>query len=416
MIAEVVSIGTELLLGQITDTNAAYLGKVLAGIGIPVYRRQTVGDNLERVADAIKLALSRSDLLVIIAGLGPTEDDLTREGIAAAIGEDLIFDPDLQAHLDDLFKRRGLTLTKSQSRQAERPPSAKPIPNPNGTAPGLVIEKNGKIIIAIPGPPNEFIPMIDEFAVPYLREKSGGAVIRSRVLRIIGIGEGAAEDAVRDLIHGQNPTVAPLAHPGEVHLRITAVAPSIEEAEKLIEPMDLMIRERLGEAVYGIDEMKLEDVVVSLLRERRQTLSVGESCSGGLLSHRITNIPGASDVFLGGVVAYSNELKMRELGVPESVLIEHGAVCPEVATLMAQGAAKLTGSNWGIGITGIAGPTGGTETKPVGLVYIAIANGATSFIEEHKFIGQRETVKERSAHRALALLRKGILRSECESL
>ncbi|MEI6512830.1 MAG: nicotinamide-nucleotide amidohydrolase family protein, partial [bacterium] len=188
------------------------------------------------------------------------------------------------------------------------------------------------------------------------------------------------------------------------------------EAEKLIEPMDLKIRERLGDAVYGIDEMKLEDVVVSLLREHRQTLSVGESCSGGLLSHRITNIPGASNVFLGGVVAYSNELKMRELGVPESVLIEHGAVCPEVATLMAQGVAKLTGSNWGIGITGIAGPTGGTETKPVGLVYIAIANGASSFVEENKFIGQRETVKERSAHRALELLHKGILRGGCESL
>ncbi len=416
MTCEIISVGTELLLGQIVDTNAAFLSRELTAVGVQVFRRVTVGDNLQRLTDALTDALSRADVVITIGGLGPTEDDLTREAIAAVLSEPLEYDPALGEQLQQLFAVRGRTVTPSQLRQAHRPPSATPLPNPNGTAPGLKIERDGKLLFALPGPPNEFQPMVREQVIPVLRERAGGAVIRSRVLRLCGIGEADAEARVLELVRSTNPTLAPLAHLGEVHLRITARAPSIAEADALIEKMEHAVRERLGAYIYGTDDTPLEQAVVQLLRERGQSLATAESCTGGLLGHRITEVPGSSDVFLGGIVAYSNAVKERELGVPRTILEQHGAVSEPTARALAEGVRQKLGSYWGIGITGIAGPTGGTPEKPVGLVYVSLSDPTATLVERHQLLGDRSTIKWRASQVALTLLRRGILEGGCASL
>lgn len=412
MNAEVVSIGTELLLGQIVDTDAAFLSQRLAEIGVGLYRRTTVGDNLERVRNVLQESLQRADILVTIGGLGPTEDDLTREAIADVLDEPLVQDETVANHLRELFARRNYPLTGNQLRQAMRPACARPLPNPHGTAPGLVAEKGGKIVFALPGPRNEFEPMVTEQVIPYLAEKTGGAVIRSRVLRFCGIGEGALEERVRDLLQSDNPTVAPLAQLGEVHLRITARASSTDEAMQLIEAKEHSLRERVGQYIYGIDNTTLEEAVVNKLREQRQCVATAESCTGGLLGSRITDIPGSSDVYIGGVVSYSNALKIKLLGVPEATLNTVGAVSEETAYAMAEGARQNFGADWGIGITGIAGPGGGTEDKPVGLVYIALSNSEQTVVRRYDQIGDRKTIKWRSTQLALTLLYRQMVKAE----
>lgn len=412
MNAEVVSIGTELLLGQIVDTDAAFLSQRLAEIGVGLYRRTTVGDNLERVMSVLQESFQRADILVTIGGLGPTEDDLTREAIAHVLNEPLVQDETVADHLRELFARRNYPLTGNQLRQAMRPACARPLPNPHGTAPGLVAEKDGKIVFALPGPRNEFEPMVTEQVIPYLAEKTGGAVIRSRVLRFCGIGEGALEERVRDLLQSDNPTVAPLAQLGEVHLRITARASSMDEAMQLIEAKERSLRERVGPYIYGIDNTTLEEAVVNKLREQRQCVATAESCTGGLLGSRMTDIPGSSDVYIGGVVSYSNALKMNLLGVPEETLNRVGAVSEETARAMAEGARQNFGADWGIGITGIAGPGGGTEDKPVGLVYIALSNSEQTVVRRYDQIGDRKTIKWRSTQLALTLLYRQMVKAE----
>lgn len=412
MNAEVVSIGTELLLGQIVDTDAAFLSQRLAEIGVGLYRRTTVGDNLERVMSVLQESFRRADILVTIGGLGPTEDDLTREAIAHVLNEPLVQDETVADHLRELFARRNYPLTGNQLRQAMRPACARPLPNPHGTAPGLVAEKDGKIVFALPGPRNEFEPMVTEQVIPYLAEKTGGAVIRSRVLRFCGIGEGALEERVRDLLQSDNPTVAPLAQLGEVHLRITARASSMDEAMQLIEAKERSLRERVGPYIYGIDNTTLEEAVVNKLREQRQCVATAESCTGGLLGSRMTDIPGSSDVYIGGVVSYSNALKMNLLGVPEETLNRVGAVSEETARAMAEGARQNFGADWGIGITGIAGPGGGTEDKPVGLVYIALSNSEQTVVRRYDQIGDRKTIKWRSTQLALTLLYRQMVKAE----
>ncbi len=411
MIAEIVSVGTELLMGQIVDSNAAYISSRLPEVGYRVYFRQTVGDNLERLTQTLKLALSRADVVITIGGLGPTMDDLTREGIAAALGEPLILDHDLQAELQEKFRQRGYPMVESILRQAYRPACARPLPNPNGTAPGLITEKDGKAVIALPGPPAELIPMFDQYVLPYLRERAGGApgVILSRVLRVCGMGESLVEDRIKDLMHGSNPTVAPYAKTGEVHLRITASAPSPAQAEEMIAQMEGQIRERLGNAIYGVNDQTLEQAVMELLWAKGATVAVAESCTGGLIGHRLTEVPGSSRAMIGGVVAYSNELKVRLLGVPEAVLQEHGAVSEPTACAMAEGIRRLTGADYGIGTTGIAGPTGGTAEKPVGLVYIAVATPSGTRVREHRFLGRRSEIKWRASQAALVMLREELL-------
>jgi nicotinamide-nucleotide amidase len=438
MTCEIISVGTELLLGQIVDSNAAFLSRQLAAIGVQVLWRTTVGDNRERIAAALRNALSRADVVITIGGLGPTEDDLTREAIAEVLGEPLEYDDELGEHLKRLFAARGREATPAQLRQAYRPPSATPIPNPYGTAPGLRIiraeffplgesnlpsgrDSEKKILdrqwlFALPGPPNEFEPMVREQVIPALAPLAQGMVIRSRVLRLCGIGEADAEAQVQDLVRSPNPTLAPLAKLGEVHLRITARASSPDEAEQMIAPMERAIRERLGAYIYGTDDTTLEQVVVNLLREYGQSLATAESCTGGLLSHRITEVPGSSDVFIGGVVAYSNAVKQQELGVPREVLAEYGAVSEPTARAMAEGVRARLGSHWGIGITGIAGPTGGTPEKPVGLVYISLSDPTGTLVTRQLLLGDRQTVKWRASQVALTLLWRGILEGGCASL
>lgn len=409
MTAEIVSIGTELLMGQIADTNAQALGKTLPELGIAHLRRQTVGDNLERMVEALRLALNRSDIVFTVGGLGPTQDDLTREAIAKALDDELVEDLHITERLRKLFALRNLPWTESQQRQAMRPACGCPVDNPNGTAPGLICEKGEKVVIALPGPKGEFVPMLEGPIREYLGGRSQAGTIASRMLRIVGMGESLVEKQIAELLGSENPTVAPYAHPAEVHLRLTARAGSESEAQALLQPVEDRIREILGDALYATGDTTLEAHVLGLLKDRGQTLAVAESCTGGSLGARITNVPGASAVFLGGVISYANEIKERLLSVHPGVLMEHGAVSAETAKGMAEGAKGLIGADWALSITGVAGPGGGTEKKPTGLVYLGCSGPDGTVAEEHKFRGNRENVRVRSVQMALVLLRRRLL-------
>jgi nicotinamide-nucleotide amidase len=412
MRAEVISVGTELLLGQIVDTDAAHLARALSDLGIAVYRRVTVGDNHDRLLAAMREALAANDLLVTIGGLGPTQDDITRETLAEAVGDTLRYDARIAERLTEFFRSRNVEMVESNLRQAWVPTHGRALPNPNGTAPGLFFEKDGKIAIALPGPPGEFLPMLQNEVVPLLRARTGGATIRSRIVRVCGLGESIVEHRIRDLMTGENPTVAPYAKTGEVHLRVTAKADSVEAAEALIQPMVDRLVERLGAHVYGFDDEPLEQSVVRMLTEKGLTLTTAESCTGGLLAERITDVPGSSRVFLGGCITYSNALKTQLVGVPAETIEAHGAVSPQVAEAMATGVRERLGSDFGIGITGIAGPDGGTPEKPVGLVYIALADALGVAADSTRFRGTRADVRRRATQVALTLLRDRMLQRD----
>ncbi|MBL8047189.1 MAG: competence/damage-inducible protein A [Chthonomonas sp.] len=410
MRAEIISVGTEILLGQIVDTNAAELGVMLAELGIAHTHRQTVGDNRERLVEALRLALSRSDVVFTIGGLGPTLDDLTRDGIADALGETMIVDEDSLAILREIFASRRLTWTEAQVRQAMRPPCAEVIANPVGTAPGLICRKDGKTVIAMPGPKFEFVPMLRGRVREALLELSpNGAVSLSRTLRIVGLGESIVEKNLGELMNSANPTVAPYAKTAEVHLRVTSFGNSQSEVEAAINPMVKNVRAILGEAVYGEDEETLEETVINLLVDKGASLAVCESCTGGLLGSRLTSVPGSSAAFAGGFVTYTNELKHQLAGVPLTLLESHGAVSEECARAMAEGTRERLKTDYAISITGIAGPSGGTDAKPVGLVFLALASAEGTIVRELRLRGARNTVRERSAHAALNLVRLALL-------
>lgn len=407
MRAEIISVGTELLLGQIVDTNAAYLSKLLPEFGLDLHYRVTVGDNAARLAEALELALSRSDIVFTIGGLGPTEDDLTKETVARVLGDEMVMHEESAQHMRSFFASRGIEMPQTNLKQALIPRRGRVLPNPMGTAPGAAFETDDKVVVVLPGPPREFIPMVDERVAPYLKERvgAGASVIRSRVLRIAGLGESSVEDRVKHLLRGSNPTVAPLASPGEVHLRITAKAATAVEADQLIDGMDRELVAILGDAVFGRDAQTLEQVVVEKLIERGLKLTTAESCTGGLVANRITDVPGSSAAFVAGIVSYANAAKKELLGVPEQLLIEHGAVSEQVAGAMAEGARKATGADVAIGITGIAGPAGGTPEKPVGLVYTALATKEGTTVRRHQFSGSRVDIKLRTSQTALDMLR-----------
>lgn len=406
MKAEIVSVGTELLLGTTVDTNAAQLGEALARYGIACTHRQTVGDNLERLTDALRLALSRADLVITIGGLGPTMDDLTRDGIAAALEDELTHDPEIEAHLRDLYAKRKLRWVDSVSRQAMRPASGSVLENAFGTAPGLVCRKAGKVVCALPGPPREFGPMMSGPLALVLAELSGGRVIHSRTLRVCGLGESRVEELTHDLMGSENPTVAPYAKPFEVHLRLTAAAETLEEAGNLIRPLEEQVRQRLGWHVYGADEDTLESAVWQALHERGQTVCTAESCTGGLLAGRLTEVPGASTVFVGGVVAYNETVKTRELGVPDSLLREHTAVSEAVAVAMAEGARHKFGADFALSVTGVAGPGPDADGHPEGMVVIALAREGEMEVGAHHLGRGRASVRQRATQAALTLLWK----------
>lgn len=411
MRAEIISVGTELLLGQIVDTNAAYMAQELAGLGIDVYFKQTVGDNTRRVQEAVHLALSRADAVLITGGLGPTEDDLTVEAVAAVVGDDLVPSREVADHVRGFFESRGRVPPDSVYKQALVPRRGRIIPNRRGTAPGIHLEPDGRMIFIMPGVPYEMHGMMTEYVIPYLRARGEGVTIRSVVLRVTGEGESAVEARIKDLIHGTAPTIAPYAKLGEVHLRITAKGPA-DEARAQVARGETLVRERLGELVYGTDEQTLEQVVGGLLAARGLTLAVAESCTGGLLAQRITAVPGSSAYFLEGAVTYSNETKIARLDVPAALIESHGAVSAEVAEAMAAGIRARAGAGIGLSITGIAGPSGGTPEKPVGLVFIALAD-AGGIARRRLTLGAeggRSGIRHLAAQAALNLLRLHLLR------
>jgi nicotinamide-nucleotide amidase len=405
MTAEILSVGSELLLGEITDTNATFICQRLAGIGVSVFRRTTVGDNLARLSEAIREALARSDAVVIAGGLGPTNDDLTREAIAHAVGVALVTDEAAQQALAELYRIRGMPLSDSALRQAMIPAGSAALPNTRGSAAGVWVESNGKLIAAVPGVPSEMRAMVEQQVLPRLAAKVGeGRIILSREVHLCGIGESRAAEMVADLMQGQNPTVAPLAGTGRVTLRITARADSRQAAEAMVSEAEGGIRAALGDFVFGIDQDTLEAVIGSLLRAAGATLSVAESCTGGWLGRRFTEVPGSSDYFLGGVVAYSNQVKTSLLQVLPPTLQQYGAVSPETAREMAAGGRSLFSSTYALATTGIAGPGGATPDKPVGLVYVCLATPEDTQVEEHRFGGHREDVRWRTTQRALEML------------
>ncbi len=413
MQAEIICVGTELLLGQIINTNAAYLAEKLARLGIDLYHVSTVGDNLPRLTALLQQAWERVDVVLISGGLGPTLDDLTREAVAHLVGEEMVEDPGARRMIEEYFHRRGVPMPPSNLRQAQRPRSALCLMNPYGTAPGLWLEKDGKMLAAMPGVPIEMKHLMEAEVLPRLeqarcaRAAAGepGMVLVSRVLKVAGIGESAMAEKIQDLLAGQtNPTIAPLAKRGEVWLRLSAKAPSEETAFALIRPLEEAIRSRLAGYIFGTDGEQLEEVVGRILTARGLTLGTAESCTGGLLSHRITGVPGASAYFLGGVVAYDNRIKEKILGVDKALLQEYGAVSPQVARAMAEGMRKYYGVDLALSTTGIAGPGGGTAKKPVGLVYLALAHPEGTIIREERFCWDRAENKIATAQAGLVML------------
>ena len=376
--AEILCVGTELLLGEVVNTNASHISKKLAEYGVSVYRHTVVGDNPERLSGALELALSRSDLVVMSGGLGPTYDDLTKETVASHFGLKMHVDRATEDAIKAFFASRGkglCTMTKNNLKQAEVPDGATVIPNPNGTAPGIIIEKDGKAVIMLPGPPRELCPLVDGAVSEYLK-KNTECVLVSHNLHIIGMGESAVEDALRELMmSSENPTVAPYAGDGETRLRVTAKARSSEEGEKLCtEMIEKIMASPVGRFVYGIDVGSTERALINALKEAGLTVSTAESCTGGLIAKRITDVSGASEVYMGSCVTYANEAKVKLVGVSEETLKKHGAVSEETAKEMARGVRLALETDIGIATTGIAGPGGGTPEKPVGTIYVGISS------------------------------------------
>lgn len=408
MKAEIICIGTELLLGQIVDTNAAFLAGELAGLGIDLYHKSTVGDNLERIAATLGQAWERSDLLLISGGLGPTQDDLTREAVARLLGEELEFNPEAWEQVVAYFRKTERPIPENNRRQAMFPKSARVAPNRWGTAPAMLVEKDKHLIMVMPGVPYELKGIWESYFKPYLKgvlQKEGSPVLTSLFVRMAGIGEAAMEEKILDLIRGQtNPTIAPYASRGEVALRITAKSQDENYNRELIARTLEAVKQRLGEYIYGYDRDNLETVIGRMLQAKKWRLALAESCTGGLIGHRITNVPGSSEYYLGGVNSYSNRLKTDLLGVSEATLAEHGAVSPETAAAMATGIRERTGAEVGLAVTGIAGPGGGSESKPVGLVFLAVALPERVVVERRVFPSDRIGNKESAAQAGLALL------------
>ena len=417
MSVEVLCIGTELLLGNILNGNARWLAERLAALGIPHHRQTVVGDNHERLVTAVREAAGRCRVLVTSGGLGPTPDDLTTAALAAAFDTPLMEQPGLWEAIERKIRGRGRTPAPSNRKQALLPLGAMAIPNPGGTAPGMIWTPAGRAadgappgftVITLPGVPSELRAMWQATVEPWLRQESlAGGVIQSRLLRFWGVAESDLAERVADLLEQENPTVAPYAGAGEVKLRITARAPDAEAATALLEPVERELRRRTGTACFGADDDSLASVVLAELRRRGETLAVAESCTGGGLGAALAAVPGASEVFLGGVIAYANAVKQAVVGVPADLLERHGAVSDPVALAMAAGVRRLTGASWGMAVTGIAGPGGGSEAKPVGLVHIAVAgpHGAVSEAVRFGSHRTRATIQTLSTGEALDRLR-----------
>lgn len=412
MITELISVGTEILLGNIVNTNSAYLSEKCAELGLSVYYQTVVGDNETRMRETIQTALDRSDIVILTGGLGPTEDDLTKEVTAEVMGMKLVEDRHsrklMEAYLEQYKKNNPQRkITANNYKQAMVPKGAIVLDNHNGTAPGLVLEKKGKTAILLPGPPGEMKPMFEESVFPYLRKKQP-EIICSQVVKICGIGESQVAADIQDMIETQtNPTLAPYAKTGEVHLRITAKGEDEKSCKKLIKPVVKELQKRFGKNVFALDADKtLEESVVDLLKEKELTLSLAESCTGGAIAARIVNVPGASQVFTHGFVTYSNRAKRECLGVKKSTLKTVGAVSAKCAKQMAKGGCAASGADICLSVTGLAGPDGGTSETPVGTVFMGCCCNGHTITREYHFTGNRTKIRQQAVASALVLLRE----------
>ncbi len=428
-IAEILAVGTELLLGQVLDTNSQFLSDELARLGIDCYYHTTVGDNRHRVGKCLKTALSRSEIVITSGGLGPTPDDLTMECIAEVMGAEMVMDETILEIIRSFFNERGIVMPENNAKQALRPAGADLLPNPTGTAPGIIwtispsrlqeagiesipaLQSKNRYIMTFPGVPSELKNMWATTVVDFLQAKIVGAAIFSVELKHFGIGESALAEKYADLLAGRNPTVAPYAGHGECRLRVTAKSDDMDTARKLVEPIVADIQERSGTFCYGVDNSTLESVVGDLLKKQGLMISTAESCTGGLLSKRLTDVAGSSDYISFNAVTYSNEAKHKILSVSEQLLNEFGAVSPECAEAMARGVRELSGADIGIGVTGIAGPGGGTDDKPVGLVYLGLSTADTYIGKKLSLPARlgRTEIRHRTANEALNMVRLHLL-------
>ncbi len=414
MKAEVLSIGDELLIGQVINTNQAFIAEKLNSVGIAVDRMTTVGDQEETILQSFSQAFANHDVVLVTGGLGPTHDDITRTAVCKFFHTDLVVNDETLVRVRRFFERRGLLPRKINEDQALVPRSCTVIQNDHGTAPGYLFEQEGKRFIAMPGVPFEMKAMMESFVLPYFSSRASGFVIQHRTLKTTGIGESFLAEQIGDVNAlfkpGDGVTLAFLPGPTGTRVRITVRANSVDGAKARIEAVEQGIRSKAGKYIYAAGDEELEEVVGRLLLERNLTLSVAESCTGGLIAHRITNVPGSSNYFERSYVTYSNESKLAELGVPESLITAHGAVSREVAEAMATGARLKSNTDIGLSTTGIAGPTGGSDEKPVGLVWIGYSDQSGSLALRFNFGDDRRRTKERAAQAALELVRRKLLK------
>lgn len=413
MIAEIICVGTELLLGNIVNTNAAFLSEKLAYLGINCYFQTVVGDNRDRLLSVINTALSRADILIFSGGLGPTEDDLTKETVAEALGKKLIRDKWAEQEIADYFALRGRIPTDNNWKQADVIEGCEILYNKNGTAPGIFVSEGEKTVILLPGPPLELKSMFTDSVMPKLQQKCG-QVFYSQTVKIVGPGESSVETQILDMLNTQeNPTIAPYAKTGEVHLRVTARAKDEKEAREKTAPVVEELYRRFGNAVYTTDaDETLEMALTKLLIKKKYTMTTAESCTGGMIAARMVNAPGVSAVLKSGFITYANEAKEELLGVSHDTLEKFGAVSRETAEEMAEGAVKAAHTDVAVAVTGIAGPDGGTKEKPVGLVYIGVNVRGNVEVREYHFSGSRQKIRESVTAAALTFLREKLLASE----
>lgn len=408
--AEIIAIGSELLTPHRTDTNSLWLTERLNSVGINVHQKTIVGDEEARLEEAIREALRRSDVIISTGGLGPTEDDITRKVFARVTGRQLRLDYEILERIRTRLTSRGFQMTPNNERQALVPHGATPLANPNGTAPGLRLDQDGKLVVLLPGPPRENQPMFDTYVMPELEKLSRGVRIAKRLLKVTGMGESQLDDKIAPIYNQYtNPTTTILFTDSEIELHLTATAESRARAEALAEELADKLEEAIGDNCYSTKGEQLEEVIGLRLRLKQYSLATAESCTGGLVAERLTRVPGASDYFVGSIVSYTNEVKMQLLDVPAQMLEQHGAVSGEVAEAMARGVKQRTGATIGLSVTGVAGPGGGTQAVPVGTVYIGLADDVTSTNRRLNLLGDRHLVRWRASTAALEMVRRRYL-------
>ncbi len=408
MKSEIISVGTEILIGDIVDTNSEYISKRLAELGVNCYYHTTVGDNVDRLTETFKTALKRSDVIFLSGGLGPTYDDMTKEIVAETLGLEMVYDKETYERIQDIFKKSSRKLTDNNRKQAYYPKGATILTNYKGTAPGILVEHDNKVVILLPGPPHELKDMFEKWVVPYFYKLTNQTIVSHRVY-LFGIGESYIEEILReDMVHYTNPTIAPYANKGNIYLRITASAQTKEEADELIKPVIEHVKLIFKDYVYSVDIPTIEETLVKKLKEKNMKLSSAESCTGGSLSKRITNIPGSSEVFELGLITYSDRIKHEILNVDQSILKIHGAVSKETVEAMSHNLLALSGADIAVSISGIAGPGGGTKEKPVGLVYVNVSTKDKSVTKElmlsRGYDHERDRIRLLSTSHALKLV------------